>query len=357
MNDLDQLCAALIQMPHDELGWLALADCLEEQGHTNQAQGLRLYRLLHNRPRQDPKRRQIERQLQDWLRKRPQVFTIHVVNSLGMRLILIPPGRFTMGSPEGELERHTDEHLREVEITRGFWMSEHLVTQAQYQQIMKVNPSHFRLEGPGHESVRNLDTSNFPVECVTWRRAQSFCQRLSQRAAERRAGRVYRLPTEAEWEYACRAGTCSPFAFGMSLSSYQANVDGTTPAGRTKKGPYLARTCPVGSYGPNAFGLYDMHGQVWEWCSDWWDPDYLGPTVDPTGPPQGSRHVMRGGSWYHYPHVCRSAARIRYAEEVGYDNGFRVVMEFTPHTITTPLASRARRHSRPQQPQEAQESR
>jgi formylglycine-generating enzyme required for sulfatase activity len=333
--------------PEDDLGWLALADCLEEEGRTSEAFGLRLVRQLHNHPREHPDRRRLERRLQDWLRKRPRVFTISTVNSLGMRMILIPPGRFTMGSPDDELERHSDEHLHPVELTRGFWMSEHLVTQSQYEQIMKANPSHFRPDGAGAENVTNLDTSTFPVECVTWRRAVSFCTRLSKRAAERNAGRVYRLPTEAEWEYACRAGTYSPFAFGMSLSSQQANVDGTTPAGRAKAGPYLARTCPVGSYGPNAFGLHDMHGQVWEWCSDWWDPEFVGPERDPTGPPEGTRHIMRGGSWYHYPHVCRSAARIRYAEEVGYDNGFRVVMDLSRPTMTPPSPRRTRARRTP----------
>jgi uncharacterized protein (TIGR02996 family) len=347
MNDRERLCAALIQSPQDEVGWLALADCLEEEGRAPEALGLRLLRQLHNQPRGSRERRRIERQLQDWLRKKPTVFSISVVNCLGMRLIYIPPGKFTMGSPEDELERHSDEHLREVELTRGFWMSEHLVTQSQYETIMKANPSHFRPDGPGGDAVGEMDTSNFPVECVTWRRAKSFCDRLSKRAVERNAGRVYRLPTEAEWEYACRANTCSPFSFGMSLSSYQANVDGTTPAGRTKAGPYLARTCPVGTYGPNAFGLYDMHGQVWEWCSDWWDPEFLGPAVDPTGPSEGTRHVMRGGSWYHYPHVCRSAARIRYAEEVGYDNGFRVVMDLTNHTMTPSRRVSVQKRTRP----------
>ncbi len=140
---------------------------------------------------------------------------------------------------------------------------------------------------------------------------------------------MYRLPTEAEWEYACRAGTTTPFAFGDSLSSRQANFNGLFPFGNAEKGPFLARTSEVGSYRPNAWGLYDMHGNVWEWCSDWYDKDYykVSPEADPTGPPSGSVRVIRGGEWYGDGRDCRSA--FRYADlptGIFYVLGFRVAM-------------------------------
>jgi formylglycine-generating enzyme required for sulfatase activity len=138
---------------------------------------------------------------------------------------------------------------------------------------------------------------------------------------------VYRLPTEAEWEYACRAGTTTPFHFGKSLSSRQANFDGNHPYGGAEKGPYLARTCKVGSYKPNKFGLYDMHGNVHQWCSDWYDKDYYkdSPAKDPLGPDRGAVRVLRGGSWIVLGRFCRAADRL--TNDPGgrdYNMGFRV---------------------------------
>src|SRR5262249_35661117 len=142
-----------------------------------------------------------------------------------------------------------------------------------------------------------------PVEGVSWHAADDFCRRLSELPAEKAAGRVYRLPTEAEWEHACRAGTTTPFFFGATLSRQQACYDGHYPYDGSPRGNFLNRTTPVGSFPPNAFGLYDMHGNVWEWCSDWaeWshhndhDPERTYPAVDPAGPPTGTRKVLRGG--------------------------------------------------------------
>ena len=140
----------------------------------------------------------------------------------------------------------------------------------------------------------------FPAEQVTWVKARNFVEKLSALPAEQQAGRGYRLPTEAEWEYACRAGTQTAFYSGDSLSSAEANFNGNYPFGGAAKGPFLSRTTEVGSFQPNAFGLYDMHGNVWEWCQDRYGLRYYAESVedDPTGPDQGSRRIIRGGDWY-----------------------------------------------------------
>jgi len=171
---------------------------------------------------------------------------------------------------------------------------------------------------------------DYPVTCVSWNDAQAFLTWLSERPDEMRSGRTYRLPTEAEWECGCRGATSSstPFHFGNALSSTQANFDGNYPYGGAAKGPYLERTCKVGSYPANVFGLYDMHGNVWEWCSDWYDEDYYdsSPRKDPTGPTEGTVRVLRGGSWLDDSMWCRSASRGKSAPiNRFYNGGFRVV--------------------------------
>jgi formylglycine-generating enzyme required for sulfatase activity len=176
-----------------------------------------------------------------------------------------------------------------------------------------------------------LDTGNFPVECVSWEEAVAFCEKLSDMAEEKREKRLYSLPAEAQWEFACRGGapSSSPFHLGASLSSTQANFDGNHPYGGAAKGPYLERPTPVGSYRPNAFGLFDMHGNVWEWCADWFAEDYYAhsPGKDPTGPPTGTSRVLRGGSWNNGGQLCRAA--YRFGREPGfrfYSIGVRVVL-------------------------------
>ena len=225
-----------------------------------------------------------------------------------MRFALIPAGTFLMGSPESEEDRFDDEGPQhEVAITCPFSLGVHPVTQEHYRKVMGKNPSHFtRKKGGG---------ANHPVEQVSWEEAVEFCRRLSARPEEQAAGRTYRLPTEAEWEYACRGGanSSSPFSFGSSLSSAQANFDGNHPYGGAAEGPYLQRTTPVGSYQPNAFGLFDMHGNVWEWCADWYDENYYSQSSrqDPQGPQNRNLRVLRGGSWHLDGHDCRSAYRVR----------------------------------------------
>src|SRR5262249_36572146 len=160
---------------------------------------------------------------------------------------------------------HADEGpCRKVVLGRAFYLGKYPVTQEQYERVMSRNPSWFASTGRGRDQVKEFaDTGNFPVENVTWEEAVEFCRRLSDLPAERRAGRVYELPSEAEWEYACRAGTTTPFHFGTELNGRRANCDGNHPYGTATRGPYLGRTCPVGCYTANAWGLYDMHGNVW----------------------------------------------------------------------------------------------
>jgi formylglycine-generating enzyme required for sulfatase activity len=185
------------------------------------------------------------------------------------------------------------------------------VTQDQWQTVMGSNPSCFCGSGGGQDVVAGLDTSAFPVEQVSWEDALAFLEELAALKQEREAGRGYRLAGEAEWEYSCRAGTTTAFHYGNSLSSAQANFYGDHPYGGAGQGPYLRHTCKVGSYQPNSFGLYDMHGNVAEWCQDRYDPNYYkaSPRRDPQGPARGSERVFRGGCWGSEGRYCRSATR------------------------------------------------
>jgi formylglycine-generating enzyme required for sulfatase activity len=238
--------------------------------------------------------------------------TAPITSSIGMKLVRIKPGKFTMGSPAEEVGHQAREGpQREVTITKPFYLGVYEVTQAEYRKVRGTNPSYFSPTGGGKVLVAGQDTTRFPVETVSWAEAVEFCKKLSDLPAERRARRVYRLPTEAEWEYACRAGTSTPFAFGKSASSKQANFNGFSPYGGGAPGPSLNRPCAVGSYKPNAWGLFDMHGNVYEWCADWHGEDYYrtGPTRDPRGPEKGEYRILRGGSWANTASICRSAER------------------------------------------------
>jgi formylglycine-generating enzyme required for sulfatase activity len=255
-----------------------------------------------------------------------------VVNSIGMRFVLIPPGSFLMGSPDDEEERSDHEGPQhEVEITRPFYLGVHQVTQAQWRAVMGSNPSCFSARGGGKDKVRGMNTDDFPVEQVSWDDVMAFLKKLAARRKERKEGRKYRLPTEAEWEYACRGGACSSSIFhhGNSLSSTQANFDGNYPYGGADKGPFLERTCQVGSYRPNGFGLFDMHGNVHEWCEDCYGKGYYAssPRRDPPGPSVGLDRMIRGGSWGIQGRHCRSAFRLWRWRGDRYDYlGFRAVL-------------------------------
>jgi formylglycine-generating enzyme required for sulfatase activity len=249
-----------------------------------------------------------------------------IKNVINMKLVLIPSGSFLMGAMPGEIGSQVGESPQhEVEISRPFYMGMFAVLQREFDAILgsSENRSYYR----------SSDAGDNPVEKVSWLQAVDFCKKLSSLPEERHAGRYYRLPTEAEWEYACRAGTNTPFYFGESLTSLQANFDGNYPYGEGEIGPSLGSTSKAGSYPPNPFGLYDMHGNVLEWCADWFHPFYYesSPPVDPPGP-HGSpenRRVLRGGCFSSRADECRSAARHRSSPTGRYRNhGFRVVMEY-----------------------------
>jgi formylglycine-generating enzyme required for sulfatase activity len=250
-----------------------------------------------------------------------------LTNSIGMKLVRIPPGKFLMGSPNDEALRQPIEGPRhEVEITRPFYMGIYEVTQAQYKKVMGKNPSAYRAGGRGQGQVRGLNTDDFPVDSVSYQNAADFCKKLSALPAEKGARRFYRLPTEAEWEYACRAGTSTPFAFGKALSSTQANFNGNSPYGGAASGPSLGRPCKVGSYKPNAWGLYDMHGNMWEWVADRYRASNFyaeSPRKDPHCK-IGPMYMSRGGAWAGTGLMCRSAYRAHCQPAGTLQDGIRV---------------------------------
>ncbi|HLN30516.1 MAG TPA: bifunctional serine/threonine-protein kinase/formylglycine-generating enzyme family protein [Gemmataceae bacterium] len=252
----------------------------------------------------------------------PAALPRRVSNSLGMTLTLIPSGTFKMGSPSSETDRGHDEGpLHEVTITQPFYMGIYPVTQRQFEAVMGHNPANFNsYKGGGPD---------FPVERISWNDAMEFCWRLGDLPAEKAAGRSYRLPTEAEWEYACRGGVQMPFPCGVTLSSLDANFNGKYPYGLVLRGSYLERTSKVGSYPSNPFGLFDVHGNVWEWCADYYDRTYYknSPRSDPPGPAKGNQRVVRGGSCHNIGRICRSAYRFGIMPTTrDIDVGMRVVM-------------------------------
>lgn len=245
---------------------------------------------------------------------------LKITNSIGMIFRLVPRGRFSLGSPRSEAQRGDDEDFRQADFPEPFYLGIHVVTQAEYRAVMGNNPAHFSSTGKGKDKVSGGNTDRFPVESVTWAEAVAFCRNLSARAEEKKAGRTYRLPRESEWEYACRAGTTTPFHRGLSLSSRDANFDGQTfPYGGAEKGPYLGRTNAVDADRASAWGFHGMHGNVWEWCQD----EYASLA-------DGPYRVMRGGSWSSLGAGCRSANRGRWKEkEASKEIGFRVLCEMS----------------------------
>lgn len=269
-----------------------------------------------------------------------------IVNSVGMPLVAIPAGQFAMGAPESEAGSRIDERpVHEVRITKPFYLGQYEVTQAEYQAVTGINPSYFSAAGGGSAKVSGTRTDRFPVEQVSWEQAIEFCRLLSARPEEIAAGRMYRLPTEAEWQYACRAGTTTPFHYGESLSSKQANINGNFPYGGAPRGPFLGRTCPVGLYQPNAFGLYDMHGNVAEMMSDWYARHYYkdSPGENPTGAEKGGDKVVLGGSWGSDAARCRCAYRRSNATSgAAYFFGLRVACDVvSPEIAAADAAKRA----------------
>jgi formylglycine-generating enzyme required for sulfatase activity len=269
------------------------------------------------------------------LAPRPAPATIK--NSLGMEFVPIPAGEFMMGSADDDPAADLDERPRHaVRISRSFHIGRCEATQSEYRAVMNDNTSWFSQAGGGRDEVRGVDTSRHPVEFVTWEEAAEFCRRLSALPAEQAAGRTYRLPTEAEWEYAARAGTTTRFAGGEALTSADANV-------RFESDNRERTTRTVGSYPPNTWGLCDMHGNVWEWCQDYYDASYYesdsrgrngvegrvsgGPSIDPGGPPTGTGRVVRGGDYRSGAAQARSANRdFTRQSRRDWGNGFRVVL-------------------------------
>jgi formylglycine-generating enzyme required for sulfatase activity len=230
-------------------------------------------------------------------------------NSIGLELKLLPAGTFTMGSSEGG-----DETPHQVTLTRPFYLGVYEVTQEQYEQVMGQNLSEFK-------GARN------PIERVSWEDAVEFCRKLSALPEEKAAGRVYRLPTEAEWEYACRAGSTTKYCFGDSEAQLGDYAWFRQNSGSKTHPTHPVGEKPVGEKQPNGWGLYDMHGNVWEWCSDWYVEYPKGAVSDPTGAREGSYRVLRGGGWVDVAADCRSAHRYGYdPSDRNMLYGFRVAL-------------------------------
>ncbi|MEL6442506.1 MAG: formylglycine-generating enzyme family protein [Cyanobacteria bacterium J06621_8] len=266
--------------------------------------------------------------------KEAEFFSENLGDGVTLEMVNIPGGTFIMGSPAGEGRKNEKPQYR-VTVS-SFWMGKYPVTQAQWQAIMGHNPSHFK----DNWFKKNL---LHPVEKVSWDDSQKFCQQLSQQTAK-----TYRLPSEAEWEYACRAVNSEqllaiseelaiaewnqkyhqPFHFGETITANLANYDGNYTYASESKGEYRKQTTPVGSFPPNDFGLYDMHGNVWEWCEDDWHSNYDGAPSDDSAwlSNSNNRKVIRSGSWFNGPRNCRSALRSTYARDYRSNSiGFRVV--------------------------------
>jgi formylglycine-generating enzyme required for sulfatase activity len=228
-----------------------------------------------------------------------------------LTMLWIPPGRFWMGSPASEPERRDAEGPQHLVQLQGFFLAQTPITQLQWRTVAQWQPGKGQ---SGWKRQLDPDPSRFngdqrPVEQVSWHDATEFCRRLSQRT-----GRNYTLPSEAQWEYACRAGTTTAFHFGETISSELANYNGSEAYANGPKGEYRKQTTEVGLFPANAWGLQDMHGNVWEWCLDHWHDSYEGAPEDGSAwldekAAEDERRLLRGGSWSNHPRVCRSVYR------------------------------------------------
>jgi formylglycine-generating enzyme required for sulfatase activity len=241
--------------------------------------------------------------------KQGEYFSEDLEPGVKLEMLYIPAGSFLMGTPAGEEGSSNCERPQHQVRLQGFYLGKYPVTQAQFQAIMGENPSGRKGE-------------NLPVEKVSWQDAQKFCEKLRQRT-----GKTYRLPSESQWEYACRGGTAMPFCFGETITPDLANYDGNSVYGQGNKGVYRRKTTEVGKFPANEFGLYDMHGNIWEWCVDGWHENYEGTPADEIAwlENKNDYRLLRGGSWNNPTRNCRSAYRYRLSAVSRQSNvGFRV---------------------------------
>ncbi len=321
VSELEGFHAAIVEYGADPAPRLILADWLDEHDRPHEAELMRLHVALlatccdpESHPERVRQQARIVELLSAGVRPCLPCQTIALAEGVEMTFAWIAPGTFLMGSPPEEPQRDEDETLHEVTLSQGFYLGIHAVTQAQWRAVMGDNPSHFK--------GRKRQDKNRPVEQVSWDDCQSFCTKLSEREGKR-----YVLPSESEWEYACRAGTTTPFHFGETLFTDQANYNGNYPYNNGEKGIYREQTTSVGSFPPNAWGLFDMHGNVWEWCQDEYRPyeELDDKNILETENILESARVLRGGSWSSDARSCRAAYRGRIAPGLRYYIfGFRV---------------------------------
>ena len=276
----------------------------------------------------------------------PKTRVFDLGNGINLEMVLIPAGTFMMGRPiSAETGRNNDETQHQVTISKPFYLGKYPITLAQWQRFVKTTPYKSEAETSGggyfwNGSEFNLDPNrnwknpgfkqeaNHPVVCVSWNDVQHFHDWLNSFGLKDAS--IFQSPSEAQWEYACRAGTTTPYHFGNQLNGTQANCDGNYPYGTDRKGPFLEKTTPVGKYPANAWGLHDMHGNVNEWCADWYGDYPTGSVTDPNGPPTGSFRVFRGGGWINVAVGCRSALRRRDVPSLRSNYlGFRVALSLS----------------------------
>lgn len=315
MKERDAMLSALVADPCEDTGWLALADWLDENDDDpRRGELLRLHRKLLAtccEPDAHPGRAAWQARIVELIAAgvRPCVpqHVMQLPGGVSMTFSFIPPGSFLMGGVVEDEEKP----VHKMTLTRGFFMGIYPVMQAQWNAVMESDPSNFK-------------GTNLPVEQVSWEDCQEFCKKLT---ADMKGYERVQLPTEWEWEYACRAGTTSEYHFGDVITPNLANYDGDYSWNDSPKGEYRETTTEVGSFPSNAWGLYDMHGNVWEWCSDWYGEYSADDQTDSQVQSNGQYLVVRGGSWDSNPLGCRAAYRRRSEPAIRFDHiGFRVCL-------------------------------
>jgi len=247
----------------------------------------------------------------------PEPFSHYTEPVTQMKFVLLPGGSFYMGNPSANPDSLNSEIRHLVTLTKDFWIASTEVTREEWQKVMGDEELH-----PGKPSPFTNDNPHYPVVCKSYYDVQNFLRRLGKLSP----GNRFRLPTEAEWEYACRAGTSTNFSTGTHISDSFGNFNAKIPSAFAATGRYIGHPTPVGSYPPNPWGLYDMHGNVWEWVDDWFAPYSPNKTINPQGPPEGTLKLIRGGSWYFGADNARSCSRRTHEPgDWGYSIGFRIV--------------------------------